>query len=152
MEAYKCLAEFSMNSKEMKEFKLTKKTREIALENMVKIVQSYKAATNTVDAELDKILVNMRPHPAMNKDHIWAIINTDMILKLYGFKQPSMSNRKILDRHGNAIHSELVSYFSTMSTLTPVNSGDADEDEDNVSPDDEEHSSSSEPWRTQRTR
>jgi hypothetical protein len=152
MEAYKCLAEFSMSSKEMKEFKLTKKTREIALENMVKIVQSYKPETNTVDAELDKILVNMRPHAAMNKEHIWAMINTDMILKLYGFKQPSRSAKKLLYKHGMTIHNELVSYFSTMSTLIPINSAAADEEEDNMNPVVEEQSTTSDPWLTQDTR
>jgi len=120
MEAFKRLAEVSMNSREMKDFKLTKKTREIALENMVKIIQSYNAETNAVDAELDKILINMRPVAEMDRVDLWAIINTEMLLKLYGFKQPSRTVKRLLDKHGETIHRELVSYFPTMITLTPM--------------------------------
>jgi hypothetical protein len=130
LEAFKELASFSMNNKEMKEFKLTKKTKEIALENFVEIIKSYNPDDDSVAADVPKILVNIRPTMTGFNSNNWNYINKENILRLYGFKRASQSGAKWLKLHGSKIHEELVNYFPTMINLTPEFEAEASESED----------------------
>jgi hypothetical protein len=120
LEAFKELASFSMNQKEMKDFKLTRKTKEIALDNMADILNSYDAGDDTVDVELDKILVNMRPMMSEYECEIWSMINQENLLRLYGMKKTSNRGAKWLATHGLKIHAELVKYFPSVQNLSPL--------------------------------
>jgi ribosomal protein L21E len=125
MEAFKELASFSMKSKEVKEFKLTKKSREIALDNFAKALQSYNAEDDSLDIDIDKILVNMRPSniPHFNRD-IWNVINKENLLYIYSDKQPSNRRRKFLETKMDDIHDELVKYFPSVANLAAPSQDD----------------------------
>jgi ribosomal protein L21E len=121
MEAFKELASLSMTSKEMKDFKLTKKTREIALDNFAKALQQYDVVKDSVPIDIDKIIVNMRPSnlPGFNTE-IWNLINKENLLYLYSEKQPSSRRRKLLEKNADDMHTELVKYFPSVDTLADV--------------------------------
>jgi hypothetical protein len=119
MEAFKELASFSMSNKEMKEFKLTKKTREIALDNFAKAIQQYDSDKKESSIALDKVLVNMRPSniPGFTAE-TWNLINGENLLHLYGKLVPSNRRRKWLLTRKDEIHDELVKYFPSVANLT----------------------------------
>lgn len=118
MEAFKELAAFSMNKKEMLDFKLTKKTREIALENFSKMILSYDADENEVSGELSKILINVRPDHIPEFDRqVWNFINEENLLFLYGLKIPGTRRKQWLSENGQKIHDELCKYFPSVATL-----------------------------------
>jgi hypothetical protein len=136
MEAFRELASFSMKSKEVKDFKLTKKTREIALDNFAKAIESYDVEKDSLDIDIDKILVNMRPTniPHFNRD-IWNVINKENLLFLYTEKTPGARRKKFLLEHMDNIHDELVKYFPSVENFALEDSDDPDNANDN---DDEE--------------
>jgi hypothetical protein len=118
MEAFKELASLSMSSKEMKDFKLTRKTREIALDNFGKAIQQYDIEKDQLPIDIDKIIVNMRPTnlPAYSRD-IWNVITKENILYLYTDKIPGARRKKFLESRIDDIHDELVKYFPSVETL-----------------------------------
>jgi hypothetical protein len=131
MEAFRELASLSMSSKEVKEFKLTKKTREIALDNFAKAFQNFDVEKKTLEIDIDKILVNMRPTNLSGYQRdIWNVINKENLLYLYTEMQPSRRRRAFLLTRMEQIHDELVLYFPSVANLTYEDSGAALEKED----------------------
>jgi hypothetical protein len=131
MEALKELASQSLNKKEMDDFKLTKKTKEIALDNFVEIIKSYDPVKNEIDRDLDKIIVNMRPtHLSGYVSEIWNSINKENLLIVYGMKKGSNRKVKYLTDKADEIHNELVLYFPSMATISPFFIGAKNSDED----------------------
>jgi hypothetical protein len=119
MEAFKELASLSMSSKEVKDFKLTNKTREIALDNFAKALQNFDVEKKTLEIDIDKVLVNMRPTnlPGYQRD-IWNVINKENLLYLYTEMQPGKRRKAFLLTRMVEIHDELVKYFPSVENLT----------------------------------
>jgi len=121
MEAFKELASLSRTSKEMKDFKLTKRTREIALENFSKTIDQYDSDKRSWPIDMDKVILNMRPgNMPSYTDAKWNIINAENLLFLYGKLIPSNRKALWLSVRSNDIHDELINYFPSVSTLTPL--------------------------------
>lgn len=131
MEAFKELCSLTISSKDMKEFKLTKKTREIALDNFAKAIEQYDEDRKSLPIELDKILVNIRPTNLPEyTSNIWNVINVENILFIYGKLKPSRRKEQWLSFRAGDIHDELVYYFPSVSTLPLFIDPRVDEEEE----------------------
>jgi hypothetical protein len=117
MEAFKELLSLTTSSKEMKDFKLTKKTREIALDNFSKAIAQYDVEKDTLPIDIDKVLLNIRPNLPGYDREVWNVINKENVLYMYSDKQPSRRRKQFLFRHLENIHDELILYFPSVENL-----------------------------------
>jgi hypothetical protein len=120
-EAFRDLASFSKTQKEMKEYRITNKSRDLALDNFVKIIESYSSDTDTVSGDLDKIIVNMRPsHLKGFTSLVWNAINGQNLLFIYGKKKAGRRTERYLARMQTEVHAELIKYFPSISSISPA--------------------------------
>jgi hypothetical protein len=118
MEAFKLLNSVNKTTKEMKEFKLTKKTRDEALVNFPELINDYDAEENDF-SELDLVLVNINPRhiDGYRYPEIWNMINGENLLHIYGLKQPSRRRALFLRDKASIMHAEICKMFPTANSL-----------------------------------
>jgi hypothetical protein len=138
MEAFKELASLTMTSREMKDFKLTKKTKEIALDNFAKAIDQYDTDKRAWPIDMEKVILNIKPsHMPGYTDLTWNQINGENVLFLYGKLTASKRKTKWLLDRSDLLHDELVKYFPSVSTLNHLAQEAPEEDEEQNSSEEE---------------
>jgi flagellar basal body rod protein FlgC len=129
LEAFKELASLSMSSREMRDFKLTKKTKDLALDNFAKAIDQYDPDKRAWPIDMEKVILNMKPGNMPGyQDTLWNYINGENVLYLYGKLQPSNRKRIWLSKRSDDIHDELSSYFPSVTTLERLSPASLDLD------------------------